>query len=221
MTKRCPACDGELRYWREATAADPHLAGHRDYALARCSACGTARTDLPRGFVPPRSLYEAGTYAPMRPSFDRLLEPLRTLIERDKMRFVRGLPSGARVLEVGAGDGRFVSRLRAAGFDASGIEPSGAGVRLARARAAPVEHAAVEELELEPAALDAALAWHAIEHLDDPAATLARIVAWLRPGGRVIVACPNLASLQARIGGGFRFLPDVPRPPPHLTPPGA
>jgi SAM-dependent methyltransferase len=153
----------------------------------------------------------------MRPSFDRLLEPLRTLIERDKMRFVRGLPSGARVLEVGAGDGRFVSRLRAAGFDASGIEPSGAGVRLARARAAPVEHAAVEELELEPAALDAALAWHAIEHLDDPAATLARIVAWLRPGGRVIVACPNLASLQARIGGDRWFHQDVPRHRTHFT----
>src|SRR5919204_5995105 len=145
MTKRCPACDGELRYWREATAADPHIAGRREYALARCPGCGTARTDLPQGFAPPSSLYEAGTYAPVRPVFDRLLEPLRALVERDKMRFVRGLPSGARVLEVGAGDGRFVSRLRAAGFDASGIEPSKAGVRMARARGAPVERAALEE----------------------------------------------------------------------------
>src|SRR5919108_422720 len=217
MTKRCPACDGELRYWRAATAADPHLAGHRDYALARCAACGTARTDLPQGFVAPRGLYEAGTYAPMRPAFNRLLEPLRALIERDKMRFVRGLPPGARVLEVGAGDGRFISRLRIAGFDASGIEPSVAGVRLARARAAPVEQAAVEEVELEPASLDAALAWHTIEHLEDPAAALSRIVAWLRPGGLVIVACPNLASLQARIGGDRWFHQDVPRHRTHFT----
>jgi SAM-dependent methyltransferase len=153
----------------------------------------------------------------MRPAFNRLLEPLRALIERDKMRFVRGLPPGARVLEVGAGDGRFISRLRVAGFDASGIEPSVAGVRLARARAAPVEQAAVEEVELEPASLDAALAWHTIEHLEDPAAALSRIVAWLRPGGLVIVACPNLASLQARIGGDRWFHQDVPRHRTHFT----
>jgi SAM-dependent methyltransferase len=80
-----------------------------------------------------------------------------------------------------------------------------------------VEQAAVEELELEPASLDAALAWHAIEHLEDPAAALARIVAWLRPGGRIIVACPNLASLQARIGGDRWFHQDVPRHRTHFT----
>ena len=54
-------------------------------------------------------------------------------------------PAGARVLEVGAGDGRFVSRLRAAGFEAEGIEPSEGGVRVARARGARVARAALEE----------------------------------------------------------------------------
>ena len=169
---------------------------------------------LPAGAVPPSSLYEAGTYAAARPALDRILEPMRALVERDKLRFVRGLPPGARVLEVGAGDGRFVSRLRAAGLEARGIEPSEGGVRMARARAAPVERGTEEELRLEPDSLDAAIAWHVLEHLDDPAAAVARIGAWLRPGGRVVLACPNLASLQARIGGDRWFHQDVPR---HLT----
>ncbi len=121
------------------------------------------------------------------------------------------------MLEVGAGDGRFVSRLRAAGFEATGIEPSESGVRMARAREAPVERATLEQLHLEPASLNAAIAWHVIEHLDDPAAALAQIGIWLRPGGRVVVACPNLASLQARIGGDRWFHQDVPRHRTHFT----
>ena len=217
MSGRCPACQGALWAWRWATASDPQLAGQREYALTRCVACGTARTELPAGAVPPQSLYESGTYAPARPALDRILEPLRAVVERDKLRFVRDLPRGARVLEVGAGDGRFVSRLRAAGFEASGIEPSEGGARMARARAAPVERAALEELRLEPASLDAAIAWHVLEHLDDPEAAVARIRIWLRPGGRLVVACPNLASLQARIGGDRWFHQDVPRHRTHFT----
>lgn len=207
----------ELRAWRAATATDPQLAGRPTYALARCPACGTARTEVPPGAAPSPSLYEGGTYGAAPPGLDRLLEPLRALIERDKMRFVRGLPPGSRVLEVGAGDGRFVSRLAAAGFEARGIEPSANGARMAHVRGAPVERAAVEELELEPASLDAVIVWHVLEHLDDPARVLERIAAWLRPGGFAVVACPNLASVQARIGGDRWFHQDVPRHLSHFT----
>jgi SAM-dependent methyltransferase len=143
-----------------------------------------------------------------------VLEPVRALVERDKLRFLRGLASGSRVLELGAGDGRFVSRLTRAGFNAWGIEPSEGAVRMARARGAPVERAAVEELDLERASLDAVVVWHVLEHLREPAGVTARIASWLRPHGRVVVACPNLDSLQASIGGDRWFHQDVPR---HLT----
>jgi SAM-dependent methyltransferase len=217
MGGRCPACGGELIGWRPATASDPELAERRRYALARCTTCGSARTEIPPGEAPSTTLYEAGTYAPASPAADRVLEPLRALVERDKLRFVRDWPRGARVLEVGAGDGRFVSRLRDAGFDATGIEPSEGAVRMARAREAPVERASLEDLRREPDSLDGAIAWHVLEHLDDPAEALARIGAWLRPGGRLVVACPNLASFQARIGGDRWFHQDVPRHRTHFT----
>jgi len=163
---------------------------------------------------PPPALYEGGTYSAARPGLDRVLEPVRALVERDKLRFLRGLSPGSRVLELGAGDGRFVSRLAQAGLDAWGIEPSEGAVQLARARGAPVERAAVEELDLEPASLDAVVVWHVLEHLRDPAEVTARIANWLRPHGQVVVACPNLDSLQASIGGDRWFHQDVPR---HLT----
>lgn len=217
MGEPCPACGGELAPWRAATASDPQLAGRQRYALTRCLGCGTARTEVPTEAVPPPALYEGGTYAPARPALDRLLDPLRALVERDKLRFVAGLPRGARALEVGAGDGSFVLRLNAAGFAARGIEPSEGAVRAAQARAAPVERATLEEVDLEPQSLDCAIAWHVLEHLDDPLAAVRRLGPWVRPGGRLVVACPNLAGLQARIGGDRWFHQDVPRHRTHFT----
>jgi SAM-dependent methyltransferase len=215
MSDACPACSSpDLVPWRRATAADPHLAGAASFELVRCAACGTAVTAGP---PPAASLYEGGTYAPARAGLGRLVEPLRRLAERDRMRFLRGLGHGARVLELGAGDGRFVARLRAAGYDAWGIEPSGAGRAAAAVIGAPVETGTVELASVDAATVDAVVLWHALEHVEDPAAALARIRPWLVPGGRLIVAVPNLAGLQARLGGDRWFHQDVPRHRTHFT----
>lgn len=216
MSAICPVCDvGELRAWRAATASDPHLAGGESYALDRCDDCGSAVTvGTPAN---PALLYEGGTYAPARPGLGALVAPLRRLAERDRMRFLGGLEPGARVLEVGAGDGSFVARLAAAGLDARGIEPSEAGRAAAARIGARVEAGSAEDAAVAPGTEDAVVVWHALEHLDDPAGALRRIAEWLRTGGRVIVAVPDLASLQARIGGDRWFHQDVPRHRTHFT----
>jgi SAM-dependent methyltransferase len=132
------------------------------------------------------------------------------------MRFLRDLPAGARVLEIGAGDGGFVTRMRAAGMRAEGVEPSPSARE--RARRAGVELEA--ERPDAAGAMDAVVLWHVLEHLPDPAAEMRAARAQLAPGGRVLVAVPNLASLQARIGRDRWFHQDVPRHLIHLTPSG-
>jgi SAM-dependent methyltransferase len=142
------------------------------------------------------------------------------LAERDRLRFVAGLPNGSAVLEVGAGDGKLVAAMRDAGLDARGIDPSPAACEAARAIGVDVAHAGIEEADVPAASLDAVVVWHALEHISEPARALERIAAWLRPGGQVVVAVPNLASLQARIGGDRWFHQDVPRHRTHFTPTG-
>ena len=68
-----------------------------------------------------------------------------------------------------------------------------------------------------PGSLDAATLWHVLEHLDDPGAALERIAGWLRPGGMLLVGVPNLASVQARVGGARWYHLDVPRHRTHFT----
>jgi SAM-dependent methyltransferase len=128
-----------------------------------------------------------------------------------------GPPRGT-LLDIGAGRGRFVASARAAGWSASGIEPSARGVEAARS---------VYGLELERASLadasgtyDAISMWHVLEHLDDPGGALARVASLLPAGGVLLVGVPNLASVQARVGRGRWFHLDLPRHRTHFTPAG-
>jgi SAM-dependent methyltransferase len=120
-------------------------------------------------------------------------------------------PPGARVLDAGAGRGRFVASARAAGYDAAGIEPS------SRSAAAGVARASIEEAAFAPGSFDAVTLWHVLEHLPDPGAALRRIAGWLAPGGTILVGVPNLASWQARLGGERWYHLDVPRHRTHFT----
>jgi SAM-dependent methyltransferase len=124
---------------------------------------------------------------------------------------------GSRLLDAGAGRGRFVAAARAAGYDAFGIEPSLRGVSAAAAIGAPVERASIENAAVAGGSLAAVTLWHVLEHLDDPAAALARIAGWLAPGGALLVGVPNLASWQARLGGERWYHLDVPRHRVHFT----
>jgi SAM-dependent methyltransferase len=129
------------------------------------------------------------------------------------------LPSGARVLDVGAGSGHAVAAMRAAGLDAHGMEPSARAVETARAAGLDtVRHGGFEDAELGAAEWDLIRFWHTLEHLREPVGALRRAHAALRPGGRVVVGVPNIGGAGGR---AFRAAWDgleLPRHLHHFTP---
>jgi SAM-dependent methyltransferase len=204
----CPACDGPLMPWLEVPAFEP--GDRRRFRLLRCGRCRSAVTG---GEPPGPEAYATGLYDKRPPP--AAVTHVRRLVLRQPVRWLRraGLRPGARVLDIGAGRGLMVEALRAAGFDARGIDPAD--------RAWP--GAWVERRALEDHAdrdLDAAVLWHVLEHLDDARAALRRVHGWLRPGGLLLVGVPNLDSLQRRHAGKRWVHYDVPRHRVHLTPAG-
>lgn len=127
---------------------------------------------------------------------------LRRLRGRLAARLDRISPPGP-MLDVGAGDGALLDALGSRGREAVGLDRS-------------PSHPAVRELELAEmgGVWAAVIFWHSLEHLPDAGATLDRAAAMLEPGGVLVVAMPNVASLQARLFGRRWFALDLPR---HLV----
>ena len=185
-------------------------------ALLRCVACGTGVTASP----PLDSAHDSGAYATASPRLSSAAAPVLALFDRQRLALLRrDAPPPARLLDVGAGRGRFVAAARAAGYDAAGVEPSERGVRAAReAYGVGLGHAGIEDAE--PGTFDVVTVWHVLEHVEDPGAALRRVTSWLRPGGVLLVGVPNVASAQAKVGGSRWFHLDAPRHRTHFTPAG-
>jgi SAM-dependent methyltransferase len=95
--------------------------------------------------------------------------------------FVSGaLPSPpARVLEVGAGDGRLAELLAEAGYDVLAIDPL--------PTAAHVVPVPLLEVQAEAGSFDAAVAVLSLHHVDPLAESCRRLGELVRPGGRLVV----------------------------------
>jgi len=101
--------------------------------------------------------------------------------------------ASARVLENGCGIGVYVEKLRAFTPAVFGLEydferAAEAGRRLAPAR---VVCAAGEHLPYPDHAFDVILSNEVIEHVQDDRAVISEMVRALRPGGRLVLFCPN------------------------------
>jgi 2-polyprenyl-3-methyl-5-hydroxy-6-metoxy-1,4-benzoquinol methylase len=121
------------------------------------------------------------------------LEWLRATIYTDIAHVLRDRASGRRVIDIGCGRGDAIDYLRAQGFEVSGIEPSTDMAALARARGLAVSQTTLQAFMsgVEGGGYDAVLLLCVLEHVPDPAATLAAAARLLTPGGLVVVRVPN------------------------------
>jgi SAM-dependent methyltransferase len=110
--------------------------------------------------------------------------------------------AGKRVLDVGAGSGKFVRFLKASGIDACGIEPSTALFNRFLHEDSSFRCLTLDRLlAIGEAPYDVITAFDVIEHVERPQALLADIVNMLTPGGALFLSTPDVGSLIARLFG--------------------
>ena len=110
----------------------------------------------------------------------------------------------ARILELGSAHGGFVSMLRWAGYDATGLDLSPEIVAGARLRFdVPILQGPVEAQDIPPGSLDLIVLMDVLEHLGDPKATLQHCARLLKPDGLFFLQTPqyregkSLAEMEA------------------------
>lgn len=196
---RCAAC---------GRAGVPQQGSVAGYPLRRCPHCGLEflwpqPDDATLDAIYGRHYYdawgvdrdEAAVRALKLATFRRRLHGLRP-----------ALAPGARVLDVGCATGYFLDAARETGFEPFGVELSEFGAASCRERFGAGR---IHRGELDDATFgdhpggrfDAIFMSDLIEHVRDPARTLAAARRRLGPGGLLVITTPWTGSLSRRLAG--------------------
>jgi SAM-dependent methyltransferase len=98
---------------------------------------------------------------------------------------------GRRILDIGCGIGTFVQRLREFSPYVYGVDIDPERVRQGAAAVPCLAVAVSEYLPFADAAFDVVLLHEVLEHVRDDRLTLREAARVTRPGGRIVVYCPN------------------------------
>ncbi|MHB1515911.1 MAG: class I SAM-dependent methyltransferase [Acidiferrobacteraceae bacterium] len=152
------------------------------------------------GYLKRRYGYHQGT----GPRWLRHLAPLVWLHPAGPERFgasamfLRAPSPGARLLDIGCGNGMMLLRLQTLGWDAEGIDADAEAVKAAQASGAHARHGTLAAGDYPNDCFDAILVNHVLEHVPDPLQLLTYCRQILRPGGSLVVITPNTDSWGCR-----------------------
>jgi 2-polyprenyl-6-hydroxyphenyl methylase/3-demethylubiquinone-9 3-methyltransferase len=128
--------------------------------------------------------------------------------ERRRALLLGEVRPGERVLDLGAGAGRFVRALGEAGADAVGVELAEAALERARRTAPGADLRLVApdgSLPLEHRSVDLVWCSEVLEHVADVAGLLVEVRRVLRPGGRLLATVPFHGRVQGALIALTRF----------------
>lgn len=121
---------------------------------------------------------------------------------------------GARVLDIGCGNGSFLWQMHSLGWEVCGVEPDSQSAERARAAGLDVRVGLLQQQSLPEASFDAITMFHVIEHLHDPVGTVRSCFKLLKPGGHITLVTPGYGSQGCRRFGPYWLGLDPPR---HLV----
>jgi SAM-dependent methyltransferase len=187
------------------------------FAVVQCQDCGLCYTN-PR--PNPRTIgqFYPSVYGPHRPPRRRTPRPARWRpgwTRSCKERQTLPVQGAGRLLDFGCGSGSYLTRMHQQGWQVTGVDVSQAAVRHIRTELGlPALVGSLPHPELRHATFDVITMWHSLEHVHAPVAVLREAHRLLTPGGKLLVAVPNIDSLPFRWFGSAWYGLDLPR---HLT----
>lgn len=171
-------------------AADaPVLSEENGYLVRRCR-CGLV-------FVSPQPSAEDlalfyGQYFPEEAG-DLWGQIMARNFDADAGYVARARPEPGRALDIGAGHGHFLARLKKAGWQVEGLDLSADAAEAARkSYGIEVRREMFRPGLLQPSSYDVITAWYVLEHVKDPAGFLAEAFRALKPGGLFGLRVPNM-----------------------------
>jgi len=222
----CPLCGSEsAALVLEAPDSAPPDGAGLWFAVVRCEQCGLTYTNprpatntigkfYPVDYRPHRRPRKMQESRPSRPLWSYIFG--RPCNERRGTLPWHGL---GRLLDFGCGGGSFLKRMADQGWNVTGLDAAVGAVReIQEELGLKALVGSLPHPDLRPGSFDVVTMWHSLEHVHRPLAILREAYKLLLPGGRLIVATPNIESLPFYWFGQSWFGLDLPRHLTHFTP---
>ncbi len=179
------------------------------FQFVTCRRCGHQYLN-PRPSSAQLDIIYPSNYYSFAGTTHRLVARVQRFWESGKVKLYRELVGDGprRLLDVGCGDGRFLSLLRDFGdedWQLAGLEFDKSAVDKCRGAGFEAFVERVEDFaqrEEQQGSYDAVIMLQLIEHVEDPALICERVHSLLRPGGVFIIETPNLGGLDYRLFRG-------------------
>jgi SAM-dependent methyltransferase len=186
------------------------------FAVVQCHECGLCFTN-PRPSPASMSQFYPVEYRPHLPPPPGRDESRRLATGWRLRKEKHTLPwhGRGRLLDFGCGGGGYLKQMQGQGWHVVGLDVSPAAVERVRTDLGlPALVGTLPHPQLEPQSFDIITMWQSLEHVHAPLEVLREAYRLLAPGGRLVVAVPNIDSLQFRWFGNAWYGLDLPR---HLT----
>jgi len=172
------------------------------YRMVRCNTCGLVRSDPVAHPDLIAQLYQRSEF-----TYASQTEDLR----RTYGRYLRRLGRKGSLLEIGCGNGFFLSEALDQGYaEVHGVEPSSDAIAHADER---VRKQIVCDMMrpglFPPASFDVICLFQVFDHISDPRAVIEECVRILRPGGLILFFQHNIHAVSARLLGKLSPIIDI------------
>ena len=186
-----------------------------EFSAVRCKSCSLVYLNLRPDVSEFEMIYPENYHA-----FDfaeedyGIVYKIRSRLEAKRLlSWCEGLPTNARILDVGCGDGFHLKLLHEYGgksWQLEGVDLDERAVRMAEKSDLKVHLGTIEELNLPENSFDLAFMIQTIEHVENPESVLSAVKRVLKTGGKLIIVTDNTDSIdfglfKKNYWGGYHF----------------
>lgn len=216
----CPIC-GKSDF-RNKLVVEDLTVSHESFAIVQCAACSFQFTNPRPNKTEIGKYYESDAYVSHNSAAAGLVNQAYKVARFFTMRRKVGLLNKlaarqGKLLDYGCGTGHFLAAAKSAGWQVAGLEPNARARDEASQRLdQPIEQESLSSFQ--PETFDAITLWHVLEHVHLLNETLAHLITLLKPDGVLLIAVPNVESLDAQHYRELWAAYDVPRHLYHFAP---
>lgn len=205
--KLCAVCGSDdLRMLFPVTDTNQGVAG--TWSIVACQKCGLGVLSPFPSSQEVAGFYKDQFYTGEGQRFRVWMESLRSWLAHLRGRTLNRLtPSKGKLMDFGSGAGHFAVSQASQGWDVVALDPYSSASNTSEYTFAGDSLT----LSADDETFDAITLWYVVEHLFDPRAIIRELRRVTKPGGILVLAQQDFASIQARVFGPRWLFLDPPR----------